>query len=295
MRILVKRGTSLVNDLRFERGPIYIGRQRGSQIFLPDRAVSRKHAVILTNTEGVWLVQDLQSANQTILNGRPTNKAPLHEGDIITIADFTIEIHFEYETSTQSAETPIDLNDTVIDEHAATSSIYKASREKTIHLVSNRIENLYDLTVELCNLGDQEILISKLIHLLMEQFDAYHVWAGLRETTGGPITSHGGCTRAGHQITLEQLLGKKIIKDALQTESYILLPNLADATSPADTHIDTLVYLRSAMAVPIASPTGAYGIIYVDNGADKTSYTHHDLDYLSLVAALVAAFIEHIG
>jgi GAF domain-containing protein len=157
------------------------------------------------------------------------------------------------------------------------------------------MENLYNLTVDLCSIRDQDALISKLANLLLEQFDAYHVWAGLRETTNGPITCHGGCTRAGHQITLEQLLGKKIIKEALQSESYILLPNLADATSPADTNIDTLVYLRSAMAVPIASPTGAYGIIYVDNGTDKNSYTHHDLDYLTLVGTLIAAFIEHIG
>ena len=64
MRILVKRGSSLVNDLRFERGPIYIGRQRGSQVFLPDRSVSRQHAVILTTNEGQWMVQDLQSRSQ---------------------------------------------------------------------------------------------------------------------------------------------------------------------------------------------------------------------------------------
>lgn len=295
MRILVKRGTSLVNDLRFERGPIYIGRQRGSQVFLPDRSVSRQHAVILTNNEGVWLVQDLQSANRTVLNGHPVKKAPLHEGDIITVSDFNIEIHFEHETSPHSSEVQIDLNDTLINEQVNAPATYKTTREKTIHLVSDRVKNMYDLTVELCCLGDQEKLIGKLINLLLEQFDAYHVWAGLRETTSGPITCHSGCTRAGHQITLEQLLGKKIIKDALQTESYILLPNLADATSPADTHIDTLVYLRSAMAVPIASPTGAYGIIYVDNGADKSSYTHHDLDYLSVVGTLIAAFLEHIG
>lgn len=295
MRILVKRGSSLVNDLRFERGPIYIGRQRGSQVFLPDRAVSRQHAVILTDSNDVWLVQDLQSANRTVLNGRPTAKAPLHEGDIITIADFAIEVHFEHDTAMSSREVQLDLNDTLIEEPSATPAIYKSSGDKTIHLTPERINHLYAMTVELCCIDDQDQLIAKLINMLLKQFDAYHVWAGLRETTSGPVTCHAGCTRAGHQITLEQLLGKKFIREALQTESYILLPNLADATSPADTHIDTLVYLRSAIAAPITSPNGAYGVVYVDNGTDKTSYTHHDLDYLSVIGTLLAAFIEHIG
>lgn len=295
MRILVKRGSSLINDLRFDRGPIYIGRQRGSQVFLPDRAVSRQHAVILMDDKNNWHVQDLQSANRTIVNGQPATQAPLHEGDVITVADFSIEIHFDHETSSHSGEVQIDLNDTIVHEPTASPAIYKTSREKPLHLVADRIENIYNLTADLCFITDQDILLTKLVNLLLEQFDAYHVWAGLRETTSGPITCHGGCTRAGHQITLEQLLGKKIIKNALQSDSCVLLPNIADVTSPADTNIDTLVFLRSAMAVSIASSTGAYGVIYVDNGADKTSYTHHDLDYLTLVGTLIAAFIEHIG
>ncbi len=295
MRVLVKRGSSLINDLRFEKGPIYIGRQRGSQVFLPDRSVSRQHAVILTNDEGVWLVQDLQSANRTLLNGKPVAKAAIHEGDIIAISDFSIEIHFEVESQVNSPEHPIDLNDTVMHEPSAMQTVYKSERQKVIHLAPTRLNDFYLLAIELCRVDDQEELLSKLIKLLMSQFDAYHVWAGLRETTQGPVTCHGGLARGGHQITLEQLFGKNFIRESLQKETYILLPNLADASNPSDTNIHTLEFLCSAMAVPISSPLGAYGVIYVDNGADQASFNYQDLDYLTLVSTLVAAIVEHIG
>ncbi|MCH9023140.1 MAG: hypothetical protein IID32_10310 [Planctomycetes bacterium] len=59
--------------------------------------------------------------------------------------------------------------------------------------------------------------------------------------------------------------------------------------------MDTLEHLRSAMATPIVTPMGAYGVIYVDNGADQASYSHHDLDYLTIVDTLVAAWIERVG
>ena len=45
MRLVIRRESSLINDLRFDHGPIYIGSHRKSQVFLPDRGVSRQHAV----------------------------------------------------------------------------------------------------------------------------------------------------------------------------------------------------------------------------------------------------------
>ena len=47
MRLLLKRGHSLVNDQHFSKGPVCIGRRPKSHVFLPDRAVSRQHAVLL--------------------------------------------------------------------------------------------------------------------------------------------------------------------------------------------------------------------------------------------------------
>jgi pSer/pThr/pTyr-binding forkhead associated (FHA) protein len=64
MRLFVSLGGSSVNELRFDRGPIYIGRQTGSQVFLPDAAVSRQHAVIYTTRDGSWIVEDLGSATK---------------------------------------------------------------------------------------------------------------------------------------------------------------------------------------------------------------------------------------
>jgi pSer/pThr/pTyr-binding forkhead associated (FHA) protein len=50
MRLVVKQNGRTVNEFRFTKGPIYIGRQESSQVFLHDGAVSRQHAVIF-NTQ----------------------------------------------------------------------------------------------------------------------------------------------------------------------------------------------------------------------------------------------------
>ena len=59
MRLVVKRDGHTVNEFQFDKGPIHIGRHADSQIFLPDRIISRHHAVIFRTQDGKWTVEDL--------------------------------------------------------------------------------------------------------------------------------------------------------------------------------------------------------------------------------------------
>jgi len=297
MRLLVKRGHSLIHDLRFSDGPIYIGRKPQCHVFLPDRSVSRQHAVLITTADKTWVVQDLKSANRTTVNGRPITKIPIHEGDIIGIADFSLEVHIEPESfMLHTKDQPLDLNDTIVNSAQMDNVVYQTNRDgkQPLHLNPQRLIDFYKISVTLFSAKDQETLISELIRMLLEQLDAYHVWAGLRETTSGPLTCHGGCKRGGIEVDLACIFGKHIIKEALDKTNYILLPDVS-SNHHSESSYAGLENLRSAMACPIVAPTGAYGIIYLDNGIDQNGYTPHDLDYLILVSTQVAAIIDHIG
>ncbi len=304
MRLLVKRGHSLINDLHFEHGPIYIGRQPQCQIFLPDRSVSRQHAVILSKDDGSWVVQDLESANRTFVNSRPVQAVPLQEGDIINVADFLIEVHFAELRAAQgktARDKPLDIDpgdETVLDGQRAVASIYarkaRESEQRTIHLPTQRIDDFYRLNIQLARKDDQEELITELNKLLLQQFVAYHAWTGLRETTDGPLTCYGGISRGGSAVSLDSLPARPLIQRAIQDESYLLLPNIGDILEPSESR-SFAAQLCSAMAAPIMSPSGAYGIIYVDNSTDHAPFSHHDFDYLTLISTHVAALLEHIA
>ncbi len=63
-----------------------IGRDKSSDIVIPDRQVSRNHARFLNSIHGVY-VEDLGSKNGTHKNGvRIEYQAPLQDGDIIQVA-----------------------------------------------------------------------------------------------------------------------------------------------------------------------------------------------------------------
>ena len=62
MRLIMKRDGKTVKEFRFTKGPVYIGRHVHSQVFLPDREVSRQHAAIYATREGKWMVEDKKSS-----------------------------------------------------------------------------------------------------------------------------------------------------------------------------------------------------------------------------------------
>ncbi len=297
MRLLVKRGFSLLHDMRFSDGPIYIGRLSRCKVYLPDRNVSRQHAVIYTTDDGIWMVQDLESANCTTLNGRPISKMPLHEGDTIGIADFALEVHFEPESDLRTHSAPLELDDTIMDSRVEIPTIFETAREgsKPLHISSQRLHDFYQFVLALSKKDDQEQLLIALTKILIEQFSAYHVWGGLREMTNGPLTCYCGRNRNNEQISLDALMGKNIIKQALANENYILLPNFADYFEPDDSKAVGLAQIKSAMAAPIFSPVGVFGVIYINNGIDQIAFNRHDMDYLTLLSVYVAALVEHIA
>ena len=111
MRLFVSLGQSSVNELNFDRGPIYVGRQMGSQVFLPDKAVSRQHAVFYTTKDGAWVVEDLGASNKTYVNSEVIHKTELKHNDIVRIADFLIRVSLEAD---EDHERRNDMEDTII-------------------------------------------------------------------------------------------------------------------------------------------------------------------------------------
>jgi pSer/pThr/pTyr-binding forkhead associated (FHA) protein len=80
---------------------ITIGRDKKNTIVIPNRNVSRVHAKIYHAGKG-YILEDLQSHNGTLLNGRLARKEMLQEGDLICIAD--LEITFSFVSSDLAAQ-----------------------------------------------------------------------------------------------------------------------------------------------------------------------------------------------
>jgi len=290
MRLIVKKDGQTVNDFRFERGPVYIGRHEHSQIFLPDRAVSRQHAAIFATRDGEWMLEDLDSTNKTFLNEKAVHKAPIKTGDRINVGDFEIEV-----TLDDIAGKPIHLDDTLIttahDSGPASAAPSRevivrkpdAERAPDINLPAMRVKDFLQATEAICKANGPEEVLKTLLAITMTQFRAHNRWCALRALPEGPMTFHAGMNSNGGMLELNGIKLHKKINHVIENQEFLLFPRVTSQEDKA----------YSAMIAPIIDLSGCFGALYLDNAGEKRYYTLSDLDYLMLLTIHTAAIVEN--
>ncbi len=294
MRLILKKDGKTVKEFRFTKGPIYIGRHVHSQVFLPDREVSRQHAAIFATRQGNWVVEDLESANGTHLNGKKIHQEQLKSGDGLRIGSFAIEISLE---SGASAGEPVHLDDTLMPPTAkAGPARARAAREiivrrpdieqaPDIRLPARRAKEFLQATEKICQANGADEVLKTLLGVLLKDFSAQRSWGALRNVPEGPMTSHAGKTADGHVLELGEIEVKEKITHVVDSKEFLLIPKVPSPAGAGE--------VGSAMIAPIIDPTGCFGALYVDNKADRGPYALSDLDYLMLLAIHTAAIVEN--
>lgn len=294
MRLILRKEGKTVKEFRFTKGPIYIGRHVHSQVFLPDREVSRQHAAIFATRQGNWVVEDLESANGTFLNGRKIHQEQIKSGDGLRIGSFAIEISLEAGTV---AGEPVHLDDTLVPQaDKAGPAAARAAREiivrrpdieqaPDIRLPARRAKEFLLATETICRANGAAEVLKALLNVLLKDFAANRSWGALRNIPEGPMTAHAGRSADGRVVELDEIEVKAKVAHAVDNKEFLLIPQVASSADAGKT--------PSAMIAPIIDPTGCFGVLYVDNKVDRGPYALSDLDYFMLLAIHTAAIVEN--
>jgi hypothetical protein len=286
MRLTVKRGDDLINELRFSRGPVYIGRQIGSQIFLPDRAVSRQHTVIYTTTDGKWIVEDLDSANKTYLNNEAVHKAEIKNSDVLKVADFHIEVHIDESDKQDSVVSLEDTLNATLHEARITLRHLDSADAPLMKMQARRGKDFSCAAAAICKCLDIQGLLAILVDLLFRQISPFHAWAALRKNPAGAMEVSNGRKNSGQAVKLEELYLEPRISEAIKNHYYILVTRL-----PMQEEGDKI---GSAIIAPIMCEDLCFGVLYADSSLVHEHYGLNDLDYLILISLLAGAFIKNL-
>ncbi len=287
MLLVVEHDGCTVNELHFTSGPIYIGRHAHSQVLLTGRAVSRQHAVLYANQDGKWMVEDLHSANKTYLNQEEINKAEIKTGDILAIADYTIEVNLGDDADNEHKEPPIHMEDTIV---AALGPKIITRDLRTPHppaikLPGKRAKDFLRAVKAISQAKGLDNVVHALIQISRTQLNAFHAWVALRDEPKGPMLAYAGKQRTGVTVKLDQIKLKDKITEALETGHFILVSKASIQLKEEK--------IGSAIIVPVLSQSGCFGVIYVDNDVAYEHYSLAELDYLMLVAMHTAAILEN--
>ncbi len=313
MLLSIKRGGQHYKDMKFDKGPVYIGRQMGNQVLLPDKSVSRQHAVIYQNKQGHWIIEDLDSSNKTYLNGSAVHKQQVNDFDQIRITQFTIEFLPEKSKAGAKKMTDMESRPSSGDSHVPSAHGEKElladtliedgmlddkfdleedilvrktdSKKAPVTIPTKRLNDFGKATESLCkaeSVKDMQRLMTK---ILFKQFTASKVWLQFRTDPDGKWE-----IKQGQKINTEKAGSKELavpdkIEKAIQNEEYFLVPGF---------DIKKRVQARSAMVVPVLTGHQCFGVIYVENSRSHEPYNSEDLDYLMLLSIHVAAVLENL-
>jgi predicted component of type VI protein secretion system len=95
VKLIVKKGSTRARAVHLQSAETIIGRRHDCDLRILSSQVSRRHC-LLSFHDGVLSVQDLDSVNGTLVNGRRvTGKQALRPGDLLEIGPLRFAVEYE--------------------------------------------------------------------------------------------------------------------------------------------------------------------------------------------------------
>ena len=175
--IIKQSNSSFLEQLEFNRFPVFLGRESGNQVVLSDplKIISRKHAKIIY-TDGILQLVDLESANFTYLNDEKilaNEENALKSNDKIRIGDYelTIEVINEKELNEDDDQKTMVFSSPYAEEIAAIAENLRIISSKFILEDAPAKEKMLKLSVLQNLLGLEKSESNKIIaECLSENF-----------------------------------------------------------------------------------------------------------------------------
>jgi adenylate cyclase len=292
----------------FTEGEVTIGRSPDCSIVLKDFGISRTHAKLTADEEGVR-IQDLKSKNGTQVNGVPVVEAPLKDGDRILLGKFqltfskTLEgkvVLDEAKPLSEEAGTIIrsvgELSKLLSDtgQQAAALAEKKAAPDVQDVEKANRILKVLTKVAEtLIAVRPVEEVLQQVMDIVFEHVPADRGFLMLSEDGSDKlipmVVKHRNSSSATEgKITISKTIADRVTKDRV---SILTSDALVDPRFGAG---DSIRFhgIRSAMCAPLWNKEQVIGIIHVDSPMLTGCFTLNDLDLLTALANYAAVAVE---
>ena len=289
-----------------------LGRDAGTRIQLEDDLVSRRHCEISKSNDD-FVIRDLDSRNQTFVNGVPVREHALQHGDRIqagySLLFFFVNEDEEIPSGAAGLETVQDSdmeNTRSVTHLSVEDSRYlkpaKAADSVSSELLGTRddrtvrgLEILLDISRDVAvvrSLGD---LQERLLASLFEAFPAERA-AILLDPVGDPEAAEFSSVfmrrrdgKNGSKFSVSHtILGK-----VLSTRQAVLSNDIPQDAELASVDSLKLGRVHSLLCAPIRYQSDLRGVLYLDTTRPADAFDDDDLELLAGVAGIIGAPLEN--
>jgi serine phosphatase RsbU (regulator of sigma subunit)/pSer/pThr/pTyr-binding forkhead associated (FHA) protein len=284
-----------------------IGRGLDMEVRLDDLTVSKRHARIISNDRGEFIIEDLASSNGTYLNGKQVTTKKLREGDEIRIGNNVFKFF------TGGKETPVIAADRTMldigDERTSTSVLSavnvglettgaRPGAETTIEGLTSdnyRLRTLLEIFQSIGTALDEDELLNKILDKLFEVFpETARGFIILRDPDTGQLTPRAAkmAKAGGPQDDRLQISGT-ILEYVLEKKEAVLTADaMTDKRFPTSQSILDFE-MRSVMCAPLMYSNQVLGFILLDTQRIASNYDQEGLTLLAGIANQAALTIAN--
>ncbi|MEZ4390753.1 MAG: SpoIIE family protein phosphatase [Polyangiales bacterium] len=294
-----------------------IGRRLDCHVYVNDQRVSRRHARIRRELDGLQL-EDLGSSNGTFVNHRRIHgSVRLRDGDLIAIGAWSwqLDLSDEQPTGVDSplvSDLPSDLTASfadlrglgvaVVQRKAAT--LYEAEQE--IERVHRKLQAVHRVAEAVSSTLDPTQMLDRVTSLLLEVFppSSRATVLGLDAATGVLRARASQSRRRAPHDEEGVRIARGVVDRMLRLGQGVLIAQAADASHAAD--VDEQGGRRDSdpdasgegigwrMGAPLTVRGEHSGVVLLEAEPARGYFTQNDLDLLSGLAAQIAVALHLI-
>jgi adenylate cyclase len=291
---------------------LVVGRGVTSDIAIYDPTISRRHAELTVETDGVQ-VKDLGSSNGTCINGNRVTAGRLSPNDSVTFGKVLFQLEELKPGGRRSGggavlpANPVP-SDTIIRQlmvsgggppgitsrdRSSGFGQLRVAAESAEERQAKKLSLLLDVSQKLSGEFDLDKLLRNVVDMMFEVMNVDRVSILLRNETTGDLVPSMSRSRLGD--TDFQSVPHSIADKVIQERVAVVSDNTR-TDSRFKGHSIVAQSVRSAMCSPLmASGDQILGLLYVDSVTAANSFTDEDLQFLVAFSGLAAIGIRNSG
>ncbi|HET9992572.1 MAG TPA: ATP-binding protein [Kofleriaceae bacterium] len=241
---------------------VTIGRAAESDVQLDDPMVASRHAEVVHQPDGSYVVRDLGSRRGTFVGSRKVSESPLVDGDELLIGP--VRLQFELEAA-----------------KPATSDAEELRKLRAIVELTRAIGVEHDLDKLLVR------VLETCFQLLRADRATIAVYVPGSKTPATTVAR----TRTGDPI--ENALSTSVLSEMMATRAPSLRTQVDDGVALQRSESLCARGVRSLIAVPLYMDTEWLGVIQLDSNAMDNVFAQRDLELLGAIASQASLAIHN--
>ncbi|MBN4076604.1 SpoIIE family protein phosphatase [Gemmatimonas aurantiaca] len=291
-------------------GEYQIGRNSDRDIHIPNRTISRLHAVLVVSDNGMVTVADQSSHNGSSVAGKQIGSTPVtvDPGDEIYFGEVACQL---IDDSAPQRQTNATVSRALLadfdPEHSVAISIHEALKPLPTKVaeIPELLPTLFDMAKALSLNDPQEEMLNNSLDLIARVVPADRLAVLFREEGENGTQGHSSDTKrlSGVYTAALRLPGGKdpgafkissaIVESIFTDKNAILIGNPKDDPRFAARESIIMSEITSALAVPLFDEGEALGILYLDTANPFHHYGNEHLRLVSMFGNIIAARIRN--